>query len=61
MSENVKGKVHLRYKDIDGRIILKCMLSEWGVKVWAGIILLRMRSRGGLLGTRNTVMNLHIL
>jgi hypothetical protein len=47
--ENLKRSDHLEYVRVDGKIILKWILGEWGGKVWTGCIWLRIRTIGGLL------------
>jgi hypothetical protein len=34
---------------VDGRIILKCIVKKYGVKMWTGFIWIRIKSSGGLL------------
>jgi hypothetical protein len=34
---------------VDGRILLKCVLKKYGVRVWTGLNWLRIRSSGGFL------------
>jgi hypothetical protein len=43
------GKLHLRDIGLDGRIILKQILKNSGVRMWTRFICLRIRSIGELL------------
>jgi len=52
--ENLKGRVHLEDLGVDGRIVLKWVLQECGVRVWIGFIWLGVQLRTLV----NTVMNL---
>jgi hypothetical protein len=47
--ENLKGRVRLKDLGVDGKIILKCILGEYGGNVWTGFIWLWIRTSGGLL------------
>jgi len=44
----LKEKKRLEDLGIDGKIILKCFLKGWNVRVWAGCICLR-RAEGGMV------------
>jgi hypothetical protein len=45
-----RGKLdHLEDLDVDGRIILKCVLKKWDVRAWIGWICLRIGTGGFLL------------
>jgi hypothetical protein len=44
-----RGRDHVRDLGVDGRIILKWILKKCGVKVWTGLIWLRIGTGGGLL------------
>jgi hypothetical protein len=55
---NLEGRDHLEDLDIDGKIILECILGKYDVKLWTGFIWLRIGSSGGALV--NTVMNLRV-
>jgi hypothetical protein len=45
-----EGKRPLKDRGVHGRIILKVFLNKWDMKVWIGLIWLRIQSSGGLLG-----------
>jgi hypothetical protein len=45
----LKGRDHSDNVGVDGKIILKWILGDWGVKVWTGFIWLRIGTNGGLL------------
>jgi hypothetical protein len=47
-SRSLKGRYHSEDLDIDGRIILKCVLGKQGGKVWTGFIWLRIGTSGGV-------------
>jgi len=32
------GKNNLEDIDVDGRVVLKCILEKYGVRVWTGLI-----------------------
>jgi hypothetical protein len=46
-----KGRDHLEDLDVDGRIVLKCILEKWVWMVWTGSVWLRTGSSGRLLRT----------
>jgi hypothetical protein len=48
LPENVKGRDRLEDLGVDVRIILKFILSELGVRMWTGLICLRIGPSGGL-------------
>jgi hypothetical protein len=48
-SQNLKGRDHVEDLDVDGRIILQCILGTYDGKVWTGFIWLRVGTGGGLL------------
>jgi hypothetical protein len=52
--EIIKG----RHK-LDGRIILEWIIGKEGVKVWSGLIWLRIGTSGGLLWTRWWTFGFH--
>jgi hypothetical protein len=39
--------------NVDGRIILKCILSELDVRMWTGSIFRRVRSTGAAVNNNN--------
>jgi hypothetical protein len=43
LSESLKGGDHLEDLDVDGRVILECILGKQGGKMWTGCIWLRGR------------------
>jgi hypothetical protein len=47
--ENVKQLCHLGDLGLDERIILKCILVQYGVNMWTGFNWLRVRFSDGLL------------
>jgi hypothetical protein len=47
--ENLKGRDHAENLDVDGRMILECIVGKCGGKVWIGFIWIRIETRGGLL------------
>jgi hypothetical protein len=47
--ENLNGRHHLENVSIARRIILKCLLNKYGVRIWLGFIWLRIGSSGRLL------------
>jgi hypothetical protein len=47
--ENLKGRDHLEDLGVDGRIVLKWILGNWGYMVYIGFIWLRMGIGGGIL------------
>jgi hypothetical protein len=47
--KKMKGIDHLGELGFSGKIILKSIQIEWGVRKWTGIIRLRTESSGGLL------------
>jgi hypothetical protein len=51
----LKGRVYLGEIRVDGRIILKCNLNEYGVE-W----ILLAQDRGKLLAVVNTIMNFRV-
>jgi len=51
--ENLKEIVHLVFRGVDGRIILKCVLKKIR-RSWTGIIWLRIETSDAF---KNTVMN----
>ena len=40
---------YLENPDVDGRIILRWIFSEWDVRLWTGLIWLRIGTVGGHL------------
>jgi hypothetical protein len=42
-----KGKYHLRYLCVDGRIILKWILEKYSVRMWTGCMWLRVGPMAG--------------
>jgi hypothetical protein len=44
-----ESKSYLVDLSIDGRIILKCIVNKYGVKMWTGFIWIMIKSSGGLL------------
>jgi hypothetical protein len=49
LSENLKVRTHLEDLVVHGRIILKWILINLGLRVWTGVIQLRIGSNDGLL------------
>jgi hypothetical protein len=45
----VKGRGHSEDLVVDGRIILECVLKEYGVKMWTGLNWLMIGTYLGLL------------
>jgi len=50
--QSLKGRGHLDYLYIDGRIILEWIMGEESGKIWNGFSWLRVGSNAGLLRTR---------
>ena len=48
-SGNVRERDHLEDPGIDGRIILRWIITKWDVGVWTGLIWLRIGTGGGHL------------
>jgi len=46
---NLRGRVHLVYPGLDGRIILRWIFRKWAVGVWTGSSWLRIGTGGGYL------------
>jgi hypothetical protein len=46
---NMKGRDHLEYVGVDGRIILEWILGKYGGKVWTRCIWLGIWTSGGFL------------
>jgi len=49
----LKKKVHLRGSDVNWKVILKLMLKEKDMRMWAGFEWLRVMISGGYFGTMN--------
>jgi hypothetical protein len=47
-AHNPKGKKHLENLDLDGRIILKCILKKYDTRVWTRFISYRIGTSGKL-------------
>jgi hypothetical protein len=47
--KDVKGRKHLEFIGIDGKIILKWILSKYGGRVWTGFIWLKIGTSSGFL------------
>jgi hypothetical protein len=46
---NLKGRDHLGELGVDGRLTLKWILKEEGLKMWTGFISLRLGTSGALV------------
>jgi len=46
---NLRERDHLEYPDVDGRRILGMIFRNWDVKIWTGLIWLRIGTSGGHL------------
>jgi hypothetical protein len=46
---NLKETYHLEQPDLDGRLILRCIIRKWDVGVWTGSSRLRIGTYGGHL------------
>jgi len=46
---SISARHHLKYINIDGRIILKCISKKWDGQFWTGLIWMRIGAGGGLL------------
>jgi hypothetical protein len=46
---NLRGRDHLGYKGVDGRIILKWIFGKWYVGIWTGSSWLRIGTGDGHL------------
>jgi hypothetical protein len=47
--EDLRGKGHLEDQSVDGKIILRWIVSKWDVEAWTGLIWLRTEIGGGHL------------
>jgi hypothetical protein len=56
--ENLKGREHSEYSDINWKVILERILGKWYGKVWKECIWLRITDQQCALV--NTVMNLQV-
>lgn len=43
--EYLKEIMSMEFSDLDGNIILKCFLKEWGERLWIGFWLIQCRDR----------------
>jgi hypothetical protein len=46
---NLRVEEDLEDPDLDGKVILKCILEKWEVGAWTGSIWLRIGTSGGFL------------
>jgi hypothetical protein len=53
----LKGRDHVEYLGVDGKIILEWILGKYGGRVWTGC---RSQDRGQLRALVNMVMNLSV-
>jgi hypothetical protein len=49
LAKYLKSRDHVQDLDVDGRIILKCILHKYGVNELAGFMWLRIKYSGRLL------------
>ena len=47
MVGNLKERAHLEDPGVDGRTILRWIFGTWDVRVWTGLIWLRIGTDGG--------------
>jgi len=46
---NLRERDHLEDPELEGRIILRCIVRKWDVGAWTGLIWLRIGAGGGHL------------
>jgi hypothetical protein len=47
--ENLRERDHLGDPGLDGKMILRWIITKWDLRVWTGSICFRIRTVGGLV------------
>jgi hypothetical protein len=55
---SLKTRDRSKNVDVDGRVVVKCILGKEGLRMWIGFVWLRIKYQ--CLAPVNTVMNLQI-